>query len=294
MSVITTRVAGLLGVTALGLGLLTACGGSDSRTAADGAPSYGECKVSGEYGSHKLTTVDDGVLTIQAALPAPGDYNGDTPQGVKSGYSYCLAAEIANRGGVPGLELKNVSFDALVSGRTKDYDLTIYQLYKTPEREKVADFTDPYLNVKSGVLVRSDSTLDATTIKDAKIGILLGSVQDAFVNEELRPAQKASQYQSINDMMTALRAKQIDAVILDTTLVMLNAQQIGDSVKVVGQYEVGGDAAVMLPKGSANTSVVNEIIGEMKADGTLDRIFTEQFESFLGGNPDDLPVWSAS
>ncbi|GAA0836002.1 ABC transporter substrate-binding protein [Streptosporangium amethystogenes subsp. fukuiense] len=294
MSVITSRAAGLLGVTALGLGLLTACGGSDSSTAADGAPSYGECKVSGAYGSHKLTTVDSGVLTIQAALPAPGDYNGDTPQDVKSGYSYCLAAEIAHRAGIPRLELKNVSFDALVSGRTKDYDLTIYQLYKTPEREKVADFTDPYLNVKSGVLVRSDSTLDATTIKDAKIGILLGSVQDRFVNEQLKPAQQAKQYQSINDMITALRARQIDAVILDTTLVMLNAQQIGDAVKVIGQYPIGGDAAIMLPKGSANTAGVSAIVGEMKADGTLDRVFKEQFESFLGGDPDDLPEWSVS
>ncbi|WP_043636479.1 transporter substrate-binding domain-containing protein [Nonomuraea candida] len=103
----------------------------------------------------------------------------------------------------------------------------------------MADFTDPYLNVKSGVLVRFDSTLDATTIKDARIGILPGSVQDRFVNEQLKPVQRARQYQSINDMITALRARQIDAVILDTTLVMPNARQIGDAVKVVGQCPGG-------------------------------------------------------
>lgn len=252
---------------------------------------YGDCEVTGAFGQYKLESAAANTFTLLATLPAPGDYNGDTAESIKSGYSYCLAAEIAHRGGVPGVTVKNVSFDALVSGRSKDFDVAILQLFKTPEREKVADFSAPYLRVNTGILVRSNSEIDEKTIKDAKIGVLLGSVNDIFVKETLKPSQTPAQFQSISDMVTALMARQIDAILLDTTLTMIIAKQTDGKLKILAQYEAGGDAAVLLPKGSANTPVVSKIIEDLRAEGRLDSLLEEQLAPFMGGNPKDLTVW---
>lgn len=252
---------------------------------------YGDCVVTGAFGQYKLEPSQPGTLTILATLPAPGDYNGDTAEQVRSGYSYCLAAEIAHRGGVPAITVKNVSFDALVSGRSKDFDVAILQLFKTPDREKVADFSTPYLRVNTGILVRSNSKIDDATIKDAKIGVLLGSINDLFVKETLKPSQAPAQFQSISDMVTALMARQIDAILLDTTLTMIIAKQTGGKLKVIGQYEAGGDAAILLAKGSANTKIVDKIIEDLRGEGRLDSLLEEQLAPFMGGNPKDLPVW---
>ncbi|MFD1792424.1 ABC transporter substrate-binding protein [Ochrobactrum teleogrylli] len=257
------------------------------------ASGYGDCKVTGEFGRYKLTPAVADTFTVQVTLPAPGDYNGDTAQDIKSGYSYCLAAEIAHRGGLPGVTVKNVSFDALITGRTKNYDVAIMQLFKTPAREAVADFSKPYLRVNTGVLVRAKNDITPETIKDAKIGILIGSIQEKFVSDVLKPKEAAAQFQSINDMVTALRARQIDVVLLDTTLSMIAAKQTDNKLKVVGQYDVGGDASILLPKGSSNTAIVNSIVADLRAEGRLDSLLEEQFAPFMGGNPNDLPLWKA-
>ena len=253
-------------------------------------PGYGDCKVTGTFGQYKLTPAVADTFTILATLPAPGDYNGDTAETIRSGFSYCLAAEIAHRGGVPSVTVRNVSFDALVSGRSKDFDAAVLQLFKTPAREKVADFSVPYLRVNTGIMVRNNSDLNEQTIKGAKIGVLIGSVNETFANETLKPSQTLAQFGSINDMITALMARQIDVILLDTTLTMIFAKQTG-KFKVIGQYEAGGDAGVLLPKGSANTPVVDKIIEDLRAEGRLDSLLEEQFAPFMGGNPKDLPVW---
>lgn len=252
--------------------------------------SYGDCKVTGTFGQYKLTPAVAGTFTILATLPAPGDYNGDTAETIRSGYSYCLAAEIAHRGGIPSVTVRNVSFDALVSGRSKDFDAAVLQLFKTPAREKVADFSVPYLRVNTGIMVRKNSDVTPENIKDAKIGVLIGSVNETFALEKLKPNQPLAQFGSINDMITALMARQIDVILLDTTLTMIFAKQTG-KFKVIGQYEAGGDAGVLLPKGSANTPVVNRIIEDLRAEGRLDSLLEEQFAPFMGGNPNDLPIW---
>jgi polar amino acid transport system substrate-binding protein len=251
---------------------------------------YGDCKVTGTFGQYKLTPAAGDTFAILATLPAPGDYNGDTAETIRSGYSYCLAAEIAHRGGLPSVSVRNVSFDALVSGRSKDFDAAILQLFKNPEREKVVDFSVPYLRVNTGIMVRKNSDITAQTIKDTKIGVLIGSVNETFVKEQLRPSRPLAQFQSISDMVTALMARQIDVVLLDTTLTMIFATQTG-KFKVIGQYEAGGDAGVLLPKGSANTPTVNKIIEDLRAEGRLDSLLQEQLAPFMGGNPKDLPIW---
>src|ERR1700742_4668323 len=103
---------------------LAACGSSNSSGATSGgspsAGSYGDCKVTSKPNSISLTPVKAGTLTVETTLPADGWWNGTTPDSIKSGYEYCMAAELANMAGLKSVTVKNVSFDQLVAGHTND------------------------------------------------------------------------------------------------------------------------------------------------------------------------------
>ena len=64
-------------------------------TSAMSADMIGNCELSGAKGSIPIATpAKPGQLTVQVSLPAPIWWNGDTPEAIKDGMEYCMAAEI--------------------------------------------------------------------------------------------------------------------------------------------------------------------------------------------------------
>ena len=66
-----------------------------ARPAAADMNMIGNCDVTGTKGQFPLTPAKPGQLTVEVNLPAPGWWNGDTPDTIKDGYEYCMAANIA-------------------------------------------------------------------------------------------------------------------------------------------------------------------------------------------------------
>ena len=102
---------------------LAACGGSNSSsTASDtgGTATLGQLRRLQDHQQAQqisITPVHAGTLTVETTLPAQGWWNGTTPESIKSGYEYCMAAELANMAGLPSVTVKNVSFAQLVAGQ---------------------------------------------------------------------------------------------------------------------------------------------------------------------------------
>src|SRR3954452_19223995 len=101
---------------AMALTLSLAACGSSSGSGSSSSGGFGDCKVTGKKGSISLKPANSGTLTVEPTLPAGGWWNGTTPSSIKSGYEYCLAANLANMAGLKSVTVKNVSFDQLVSG----------------------------------------------------------------------------------------------------------------------------------------------------------------------------------
>ena len=99
-------IAVLAGVLAIGL----------ARPAV--ADMIGNCELTGQKGQFPLTPAVPGQLTVEVNLPSPGWWNGDTPDTIKDGYEYCMAANIAYRAGLDKVQVVNVAWDALVAGQT--------------------------------------------------------------------------------------------------------------------------------------------------------------------------------
>jgi len=90
---------------------------------AQAADMIGNCELTGQKGSIPIASpAKASQLTVEVSLPAPIWWNGDTPEAIKDGMEYCMAAEIAWRAGYDKLEVVNVGWDPLVTGQTNlDY-----------------------------------------------------------------------------------------------------------------------------------------------------------------------------
>lgn len=229
-----------------------------------------------------------GTLTVATNLPGPGFWNGTGPDTMTGGYEFGMSQYLAKRLGLK-LRILNVSFDALVAGNVKGFDLALSTINITPARAKVANFSDQYLSSDQGVLVRKGTTVDAGNARNLHWGVMQASTSLDFLTDTLKPTRAPAVYQDQPSMFAGLGAHQVDAVLLDTVAVLAQAKQSNGQLEVVGQYRTGGVYGALLPKNSPNLAIVNQLIDEMKRNGTLDQLATKYLVPEFGQNPDTVP-----
>ncbi len=279
----------IVGLAAASLLTLAACSGSSSDSgSADG---FGDCEVYGEAGTLDMTPVADGVLTVQTTLPSPGWWKGTSPESINGGYEYCLAANIAHRAGLDGVKVVNVSFDALVAGQTKDFDVAMAQISVTPERAEVVSFSAPYFDSNLGVLAPTGSEITEATLGDQTIGVQVGTTSVDWVNDNLKPSEKPKNFQDTTAMVTAITSGLTDVAIQDTAIMLGFAKNSGGALEVIGQYESGEQYAAIYPQSSKNADAIDGSIEAMRGDGTLDKLSATWLGPELGGDPAAVPVW---
>jgi ABC-type amino acid transport substrate-binding protein len=259
-----------------------------SRAAA--APDYGNCKVSGQRGSVKLVTLIPDALSVRPDLPAPGWWNGDSPDAIKDGFEYCMAANMAYRAGLDRVIVVNRSFAQVLTGQAKGFDIALSQITITDARRKVVDFTEPYYNSDQGILVRAGTKVDKNIIKKMRLAVEQGTTTFDYVMDHIKPAQAPRVFQQAAPMFAALAAGQVDAVLYDTPTVLAQAKQSHGAFQVVGRYDMGERWGGLVNKGSSNLAAFNKLIGDFKRDGTLQRLTDTYLTPGLGIDPAKLPV----
>ncbi len=262
--------------------------------AATAADMIGNCELIGEKGSIPLTPAVAGQLTVEVSLPAPGWWNGDTPETIADGYEYCMAANIAHRAGFDKLEVINVAWDALVAGQTKEFDLALSEISITDERKKVVDFSVPYFSSDIGILAMKGKAVDGASIKGMRIGVQQATTGADFVDQKLKPTTPASVYPDTPSMFTALQAGQIDVAMTDTAIVLGQAAASNGVMDVVGQYATGETYGALYPKGGANNATLDKIIQALIDDGTLKALSAKYLAATWGADPTAIPYFEAA
>jgi polar amino acid transport system substrate-binding protein len=287
------RTLGLTGVVALTVSL-AACGSNSSNSSSSssggGGSHYGDCNVTSKANSIKLKPANSGTLTVETTLPAPGWWNGTTPDSIKSGYEYCMAANLANMAGLSSVTVKNVSFDQLVAGRTNDFDLALAEISITPERAKVVDFSKPYFDSNIGVLVQKGADVTEDNITSKSCAAYAGTTSVPFIQDQLKCNVKV--YPDSQTLYQGLLSGQVDADFLDTAIVLAEAKKTGGQLEVVGQYKTGEKYGAIYPKGSANKDALDQGIASMLKDGTLNQLSKDYLGPAFGGDPSSVPVWT--
>jgi polar amino acid transport system substrate-binding protein len=262
-----------------------------AATAAGAAEKIGRCELYGQKGQFAMTPARPGQLTVEVNLPAPGFWNGDTPETIEDGFEYCMAANIAHRLGLEKVGVVNVAWDALVAGQTKNYDLALSQASITEERKKVVDFSVPYFASDAGVLVKKGTNVDAAAMKRMRIGVQQATTGAAFVAEKLQPEKPVKVFPDTTSMFTALMANQIDAAMTDTAIVLGQAAASNGRFEVVGQYSTGETYGAIYPKGSPNAATLDQVIQALIDDGTLKKLASRYLAAAWGADPTAVPYF---
>jgi polar amino acid transport system substrate-binding protein len=270
------------------------CGGDDDDDGADGGEATTE--VSCEKDSLELVT--PGQLTVGTDNPAfPPWFEGTkefdpwdpTTTPTKKGYEQEVAYGIARELGFTDDEVKWVVVPFLQSFKpgAKNFDFDINQISYKPERANAVDFSDSYYDVEQAIVALESNHIanvkSIADLKEHKLGAVVGTTSLDAINERIEPNEEPSVYDTNNDVVAAIKAKQIDggAVDFPTALYMAAVQLNGG--KVVGRLsaEEGGEYfGVVLEKDSPLTECVNDAIAALHDDGTIDRLQ----QKWLGGS----------
>jgi polar amino acid transport system substrate-binding protein len=255
----------------------------------------GNCEVTGPKGQFPIRPAVAGQLTVQTNLPSPGFWNGDSPATIKDGFEYCLAANIAYRAGLDKVVVQNVAWDALIAGQTRNFDFALSQITITEARKKVVDFSRPYFSSDIGVLVRAADKAkysSPASLKTARLGVQQATTAAKFLNDVLKHPQNLTRiFPDVASGFTALRAGQIDAFIIDTSIVLSEAARSGGALAVVGQFRTGENYGALFSKGNPNRAQVDKILESLEKDGTLKKLSQTYLAKAWGIDPTTVPVW---
>ena len=252
--------------------LLAGCGGPSEE-----AGPTDECEL------ENPPLYEKGELTVATDKPAYPPWFKGNPKNY-SGYEGDVASEIAERMDLP-IKWTVEPFNKSYAPGVKDFDFDINEITITPEREKVVDFSNGYFDNAQGVLVMKDGPAagakSISDLKDLTIGAQVGTTGLDFVNETIRPTTDPKVYDSTNDAKSALESGQIDVFVTDlVTTVYLRDVEI-DGSTVIGKYPRNEQFGMLFEEGNPLVGCVNEVLGEMKSDGTLEELQKKHLQQYL-------------
>jgi polar amino acid transport system substrate-binding protein len=274
--------AALLLVLALAL-LVAGCGESKDETTATATACTPE----------QLPTESRGTLTVATDKPAYPPYFEDDDPTNGEGFESAVAYAIAKQLGYGPAQVKWVvePFNSSFAPGPKDFDFDLNEISITPQREKAVDFSSPYYTANQAIVVlKSSDAAGAKSLADLKgldIGVQVGTTSLEAVEDVIQPDSKPEVFNSSNDVVTALKNEQIDAVVVDLpTALYLTAAQV-PTATVVGQFEApGGDQwGALLAKGSPLTECVSKAVDELQSSGQLGQL-NKRWMSQAAGAPE--------
>jgi polar amino acid transport system substrate-binding protein len=264
------------------------CGGS-SKSSSSTEAAGGSCDKS------NLAVVDENKLTIGTDNPAYPPWFGGTPpkgsvwkisdptsgQGFESAVSYAVAKNLGFAKG--DVRWVVVPFDQSFRPGSKNFDFDVNQISYTAQRAKAVDFSSSYYNVNQALIgVKGSSITKAKTkadVKKFKLGVQLGTTSYEYVNKNIDPSKQPSVYNNSQDVSSALKAHQIDGIVVDlpTAFFITGSGEVPNSV-VVGQFPTVGTPehfGLVLTKGSKLTACVDKALAALRGDGTLAQLQRE-------------------
>jgi polar amino acid transport system substrate-binding protein len=255
------------------LAVLAGCG-STTETSSSTSVAAADCTPD------KMQTHTAGELTVATDKPAYPPYFEDNDPTNGKGFESATAYAIADQLGYARSDVRWVTepFNSSYAPGPKDFDFDVNQISITPVRSEHVDFSAPYYTANQAVVAaKGSSAADATSLadlQDATIGVQLGTTSLDAVNSEIQPSTEPKVFNDSNDVVSALKESQVDALVTDLpTALYITAVQVPDAT-VVGQFPApGGDQwGALLAKGSPLTGCISSAIDDLRASGELQQI----------------------
>jgi polar amino acid transport system substrate-binding protein len=280
-------------VAALALAV-TACGGNDDA-ADDPTEATTEAETTEEGDTEEAGTddaeaavdpatldlVNEGTLTVCSDIPYPPfEFEDASAPSGYSGFDIDLVQEIADRLDLE-LEVLEVGFDGLQSGATLaagQCDLAASAMTITEDRAENLNFSDAYYDSLQSLVVPADS--DITSLEDVagqSIGVQRGTTGAMYAEENAPEDTEIVEFSSGPDLFTAMQAGQIVAGLQDLPVNIERVEQ-DDDFQIVAEFDTGEQYGFAAALGNdALTDAINDILQQMRDDGTYDEIYERYF-----------------
>ncbi|WP_345665456.1 ABC transporter substrate-binding protein [Streptomyces venetus] len=230
----------------------------------------------------ELATHASGRLTIATDEPAYEPwFKDDDPangKGFESAVAYAVARQLGY--GKDKVVWQTVPFNKAFAPGEKTFDFDINQVSVSAERKKAVDFSSGYYDVRQAVVaLKGTKASKATSIaglKGLKLGAQVGTTSLDYIEDVVKPAQEAAAFAKNDQAKSALKNRQVDAIVVDLpTAFYITGAEVTNAT-IVGQFENQGGTpeqfGLVLDKGSALTSCVTGAVDALRKDGTLAKI----------------------
>jgi ABC-type amino acid transport substrate-binding protein len=262
-----TRIWALLAALVLAMTASIAVGcGDDDDDGGDG----------GGGGAAQPELIQQGKLLVGTDTPYPPFEIGQPPD--ISGYDIEVLNEVAKRLNLD-VTYQDTSFDTIFRdlGQGK-FDIVAAASTILPDRERTVDFSDPYYLTPQSLLVAEGS--DISTVDDlggTTVGAQDGTTGEFYAQDET-DASDVRGYPEGPDAINALKAGQVDAVIIDFAVAedAVSKQSGIEIAQKIVTNELYG-----FPVAEDNNGLreqVNGALAEMKEDGTFVKLYKKYFK----------------
>ncbi|SDG73960.1 ABC transporter substrate-binding protein [Pelagibacterium luteolum] len=236
-----------------------------------------------------------GQLTVATSDPVYPPWMMDNDPANGEGFESALVYAIAEQMGFAPEDVVWVreTFDQAIAPGAKDYDFGIQQISVTEARSEIATFSDVYYQPEKAVVALPDSSVASATsfdeLREANWGVAVGTTDLTYL-QDILGIDDAAVYDDQVGVFQALQGGQIDATVVALpTALFVTAVQVPDAAitAILPKDENDLGHGLIFEQGNEIVGWVNEAIGALEADGTIDALVAE----YLIADP-DLPVIS--
>lgn len=236
-----------------------------------------------------------GKLTVSTSEPSYPpwvlDNNPEAGEGFEAALVYALATELGFK--KEDVVWVDVTFDGAIAPGPKAYDFSIQQISVTPDRAKVATFSDVYYQSDKAVIALPASTVASAKsfadLKAARWGVAVGTTDFDYVTNVLG-IDNAAVYDDQAGVFQALQGGQIDATVAALpTALYATAVQVPEAKITALLPKDPKDEGLGLLFAYENPIVpwINEGLTKLKEKGTIDALV----QKYLVADP-TIPVIS--
>lgn len=217
---------------------------------------------------------------VVAAFPSNPPFEARNPAGEFEGFEVDVVRELGKRIGA-AVDIQPFDFQpifaAVSSGRV---DLAISTISVTPERLKSLGFLQPHFDGDAAIAVKKGGGVTSfADLKGKTVGTISATTHEKWLREnQAKFGYEIKLYNGANEVLMDLQAGRIAANLNDFAslayaIKKMNGLEIGQIIK--GEYQF----AAMIRKGHPLTNKLNDALGEMKKDGTMNRLHQKHFDT---------------
>lgn len=254
------------------VGVLAACGSSDSKSS---GASTGD---NNDLGGRTVT------IAVENAYPPFNYINKNTKKA--EGWDYDVWRAICKQLDCT-VKFKETGWEGMIQAVSdKQFDAAADGITITKDRAKVVDFSHGYIKVEQRLMVKKGedrfTSLDEFKAGDFKVGTQTGTTNYETA-KKIYGEGRVRAFETFPFAVQALLNGDVDAVIIDDTAGQGYVGADREKLELLAGSITSDELGFIFPKGSDLVGPVNAALTQLKDDGTLEKIngkyFAPDFEA---------------